>query len=184
MTVLADDAEATCFTKPGKRAVTLPSFAFGGQDGRGDSDRDYDDDDHRHRAAIVGLWNTEFLLGDGPDVYDQTFQQFHSDGLDLIVSNGVPPPMGNVCVGVWKHVGPRTIKLLHTTWNWDPTQPLLPLPSAQFAGTFVMEVTLVVAENGRTFRGKWSAASYDPSGVLVPGSEAAGVVRSTRISVD
>jgi hypothetical protein len=185
--LFASRAEATCFSSGGKPKATVPNLAYVGQDGaRADHERDGDDDDRPDgpRASIVGLWSTEFLLGEGPDLFEQTFQQFHADGLELILTNGVPPVMGNVCVGVWKQVGWRTVKLRHMSWNWDPAQPALPLPSAQFAGTYVLEATFVVSRNGRTLRGTWTAASYDPSGVLVPGSEFSGVVRGTRITAD
>jgi hypothetical protein len=37
-------------------------------------------DDLDQPASLVGLWNSEFLLGNGPARYDQTFQTIHADG--------------------------------------------------------------------------------------------------------
>jgi hypothetical protein len=126
--------------------------------------------------SVVGLWNAEFFLGDGPDRYDQTFQQFHADGTELMLSNGLPPVLGNVCVGLWKRTGARTVKVKHMAWNWEP--------SGAFAGTFVMEVTLRVARDGRSYAGTWTADSFDPAGALIPSLHAEGVARARRIVLE
>ena len=49
-------------------------------------------------ASVIGMWHAVFRLGDasGP-VYDEVFEQFHSDGTELIISSGLPPALGNVC---------------------------------------------------------------------------------------
>ncbi|MEO8053065.1 MAG: hypothetical protein ABI833_21875 [Acidobacteriota bacterium] len=63
--------------------------------------------------SIVGLWHTTFISGGS--VWDEAFEQWHSDGTELAVDNAVPPLLGNVCVGVYKQTGPRTYKLHHVT---------------------------------------------------------------------
>ena len=125
--------------------------------------------------SIVGMWYTEFLLGDGPDLYDQGFEQFHSDGTELMVDNAVPPSFGNVCVGVWEPDGPRTIKLRHVTWNWDD--------QGHKAGTFQLLVTLTVDQRGTAFKGTYVADSFDLSGALIPDLHAEGKVHARRITV-
>lgn len=127
-------------------------------------------------ATPVGLWNAEFFLGDGPDRYDQTFQQFHVGGTELMLSNGLPPVLGNVCVGIWKYTGPRTVKVKHMAWNWEP--------SGAFAGTFVMDIELRIARDGRSYTGTWTADSFDPAGALIPAMHAEGVARARRISIE
>jgi hypothetical protein len=123
--------------------------------------------------SIVGLWATTFLLGDGPTIWDQAFEQWHSDGTELAVDNGVPPILGNVCVGVWKQVG-KTIKLRHVTWNWN-------LDGSK-AGTFVLLMTVTVGRGGDIFSGGYITDSYDLSGNIVPELHAEGVVQGVRIT--
>ena len=67
---------------------------------------------------IVGLWFTVFKIGDF--VWNRGFQQYHAGKTELSVDSSVPPVLGNVCIGVWKMSGPRTFKLRHVTWNWNP----------------------------------------------------------------
>jgi hypothetical protein len=135
----------------------------------------FNDDDSSDRPAIVGLWKAEYLIGSGPDLFDESFQQFHSDGTEMMLSRGLPPVLGNVCVGVWKQAG-RTIKLKHTAWNWNPDN--------SWAGTFIMEVTLTVNRRGTRFSGTFVADNFDTLGDPVPGGHVEGVVRASRISAD
>jgi hypothetical protein len=127
-------------------------------------------------SAVVGLWNAEFFLGHGPDRYDQTFQQFHAGGTELMLSNGLPPVLGNVCVGLWKNAGGRTVKVKHMAWNWEA--------SGAFAGTFVMEIELRVSRDGRSYTGTWTADSFDLNGAIIPAMHAEGVARARRIRID
>jgi hypothetical protein len=133
-------------------------------------------DDRDSSASIVGLWNSEFLLGDGPARYDQTFQIIHADGTEMMVSNGLPPALGNVCVWIWQQVSPRTFKVKHMTWNWDGNGGL--------AGTFLMTVTLRLDRRGTSYTGSWSANSYNPDGELIPELHAEGTARGIRIGLE
>jgi len=166
-TAFAAEARAACFATAVKHPLAAPTFQFAGPSAAQLSSDDTD--------SIVGMWNAEFLIGDGPARYDQSFQQFHSDGTEIMISNGLPPALGNVCVGVWKK-DDRTVKLRHMTWNWDV--------NGNLTGTFVMVVTLRVDRRGNSFRGTWSADSYDLSNNVIPELHAEGVVRATRVTVD
>jgi len=126
-------------------------------------------------ASIVGLWFTTFYAGDGPDVWDQGYEQWHSDGTELAIDNAVPPSLGNVCVGVWKQDG-RTIRLRHVTFNWNP--------DGSKAGTFLLLMTATVDRGGKTFSGRYVSDSYDLDGNVIPELHAEGAVRSERITVD
>jgi hypothetical protein len=126
-------------------------------------------------ASIVGLWNTTFLFGDGPQVYDQGFQQWHSDNTEMMVDNAVPPSLGNVCVGVWKLTGPRTYTLKHVTFNWDEQGGL--------AGTFVLKMTVTLDRRGNVFAGSYTADSFDLAGKVIPDLHVEGAVRGQRITV-
>src|SRR5262245_8939626 len=70
-------------------------------------------------ASIVGMWTVTFLIGDGPQMYDQAFEQFHADGTEFTNDVAVPPAAGNICLGIWEPTGPRSINLHHLGWNWD-----------------------------------------------------------------
>jgi hypothetical protein len=125
--------------------------------------------------SIVGFWFTTFYVGNTSDVWDQAFEQWHSDGTELAVDNAVPPLLGNVCVGVWKQIG-RTIRLKHLTWNWNP--------DGSKAGIFLLEMTLTVDRGGQVFTGTYVSDSFDTNGVRIPDLHAEGVVRGDRITVD
>lgn len=135
-------------------------------------------------ASVIGMWHAVFRLGDasGP-VYDEVFEQFHSDGTELIISSGLPPALGNVCVGVWKRVAARTYKLRHMTWNWAPPDNGFGVPGT-FAGHFELEVTLRLDAHGQHFNGTFSARNFDTEGEHIPGLDAQGVVNGVRITVD
>ena len=126
-------------------------------------------------ASIVGLWFTTFYAGDGPDVWDQGYEQWHSDGTELAIDNAVPPSLGNVCVGVWKQDG-RTIRLRHVTFNWNP--------DGSKAGTFLLLMTATVDRGGKTFSGRYVSDSYDLDGNVIPELHGEGAVHSERITVD
>ena len=170
LTTFAGEAEAACFTGVKGQPLVNP-LQLAARTGVTAADNQDQND-----ASIVGLWNTQFLLGDGPDLFDESFQQFQSGGTEMMLSRGLPPVLGNVCVGVWKQTGPRTFKLKHTAWNWNL--------DGSFVGIFVMEATLKLDRRGASYTGTWSADNLTPSGEPIPGEHFEGIVRGTRITVD
>ena len=170
-TALAGEAQATCVTTAtGRSLATAPMFALApfAQAALGDD---------ISAGSLVGLWNAEFLLGEGPDLFDQSFQQFHSDGTEMMLSRGLPPSLGNVCVGIWKQTGPRSYKLRHMAWNWDA--------AGQFISIFVMEVTISFDRHADAYTGTWKSDNLSPStGQPIAGEHFEGIVRGTRITVD
>jgi hypothetical protein len=174
---LVQRASAACFSTPVKTPLPAPRALFSAAPAAaGLDDPSTSLGAGREASPIVGLWTSEFLLGDGPARYDQTFQTIHADGTEMMVSNGLPPALGNVCVGIWKQIAPRTFRMKHMTWNWDA--------NGGFAGTFLMTVTLRLDRRGNSYTGTWVADSYDPDGELIPGLHAEGVARGTRIGID
>jgi hypothetical protein len=125
-------------------------------------------------ASIVGFWNVTLSLDTG-ELFDQGFEQWHSDGTELLVDNAFPPALGNVCVGVYKQSGPRTYKLRHMTWNWDL--------AGTNTGWFVLLMTITM-DSGNRFSGTFLTDSYDLSGAVIPSLHAEGTVRGSRITVD
>lgn len=130
-------------------------------------------------ASIVGLWLVSFHVGDGPEVWDQGFEQFHSDGTELTIDNAISPAAGNVCVGVWERVGARGAKLHHVGWNWDIT-----VTPAALAGVFVLDFTVELSRDGQTFSGRYATDSYDLDGNVIPELHAEGLVTASRITVN
>ncbi len=169
VTLFAGEASASCFSEGSRlnaaRSQFSPHAAGGGSDEREHSN-----------ASIVGLWKADFLIGSGPDLFDQAFQQFHSDGTELMLSRGLPPSLGNVCIGIWQRTGPRTYKLKHTAWNWTT--------DGSFAGTFIMQATFRLSRSGDSFTGTWQADSFDTSGALIPDQHFEGTARATRVGME
>ena len=160
-------AEATCVQKvPQLRAVhpAVPLLQHGGG-----ADQSAGDE------SIVGLWHIDFAMEDGTP-YDEAFEMWHADGTEFTLDNAVSPSSGNVCIGVWKQIGPRTVKLTHVGWNRNA--------DGTVAGTFWLWMTATVDRNGRSFTGTFSTDSYDVSGSVVPALHASGTVKGRRITVD
>jgi hypothetical protein len=135
-------------------------------------------------GSVVGMWHAVLRLGDanGP-VYDEVLEQFQSDGTEMLISNGLPPALGNLCVGVWKRIGSRTYRLRHMTWNWSPPDNGFGVPGT-FAGHFELIMTLRVDQRGRSFDGTWSAKNFDLEGEHLPELDASGVIAGVRITAD
>jgi len=143
--------------------VTTPAaagFEFASIDPPGDcSSRDEPD------VSIVGLWRIEFRLANG-DLYDEGFEQWHSDGTELTLDNAIAPAFGNICLGVWKKTGARSVKLTHVGWNWDVNQ--------KPAGQFWLWMTATVDRRGRVFTGEFRTDSFDLDGNVIPELHAEG----------
>jgi len=173
-TVFATDATAACFANPPKQALAAPRAQFDGQ-GSAQTTHGGKDTQYGHQT-ITGMWLAEFYKGSSTELWNQGFQLFHADGTEVSVDNAVPPSLGNVCVGVWKHAGARTIKLRHLTWNWNADGTL--------AGTFQLEVTLRLNRHGDAYAGTYVSDSFDLAHNVIPELHAEGVVKGTRIKVD
>lgn len=140
-------------------------------------------------GAIVGQWQvlmTAFPGTAGEFIFDFGFQQFHTDGTELMISGGVPPSIGNVCIGVWERGAGGAIHLRHMTWNFVGGEVLGDLPT----GYFLLDVTIHPNNQGTAYAGTWKAASYDlgagplgSGGPPQPGSEFEGTLQAVRVSV-
>jgi hypothetical protein len=124
------------------------------------------------RDSIVGLWHTMYTAGNSP--FAETLKEWHSDGTEFENVNH-NPAIGAVCVGVWKQVGMRTVRLHHLgfLFNADGTS----------AGTFVVEETDTLAAHGRSYVGTFTFRTYDVNGNFT-GTEVKGAIAATRITVD
>jgi len=169
MAVAAADARANCFTNPPQVRIASPKLQLQSKAAAQASEEPKDAKD------FVGMWLAEFRLTGG-QLWDQGFELFHADGTEVNISNAVSPSLGNVCVGVWKGAGHRTIKLRHMAWNWNP--------DGTPAGTFLLLVTATLSKDGNVYEGSFVSDSYDTGGSVIPALHAEGTVRGTRIDVD
>jgi len=93
--------------------------------------------------TIVGLWDIKFLQGS--TVVDEGFDQYHSDGLEIL-NDTAPPPTGNVCLGVYEKTDGRSIHLKHPSWIFDTD-------NATLIGKATILEDITVDKHGHTFTG-------------------------------
>jgi hypothetical protein len=139
-------------------------------------ERDTESASRRRLPAIVGLWLVKFYSGG--QLFDQGFDQFHSDGLEIL--NDIAPPVppsssGTICLGVWKEVDHNTIKLRHPAWVFDANANLS-------AGIVILE-TITVDANRNSYSGTFTYQVYDPDFKNLI-SETKGEVKAHRVTVD
>jgi hypothetical protein len=132
-------------------------------------------EDEDNDPSIVGFWHV--LFSSGGQVFDEGFDQWHSDGLEILNDNALPVPAngtGNVCLGVYKKTGPRTYKSKHPAWIFDATGTLV--------GTTVILETLIVDWSGNHYSGSFEWINYDLKGNVT--SDTKGELKAERITVD
>ena len=121
------------------------------------------DDSHR---GMVGLWYVQYTDSHGNPFY-VAFDMWHADGTEWETSFG-DPRQGNYCLGVWKQVGPRTVKLSHVAWVYNS--------DGSPAGYFTLAETDTINRKGDSYTGTFDYKQYDPNGNFqyeITGSQAA-----------
>ncbi len=164
--VLASVSAAAACGRPGQKPLesvrNLPFFAQpnsqAGQakDGNG---------------SIVGLWHVNYTDSTGAP-FLESFKMWHRDGNEFETAN-FPPPMGNFCLGVWKHTGRRTVQLNHVGWNFNP--------DGSSDGSFIQTETNTLSPDGNTYQGVFDFKLFDNNGNLV--QEVTGTQIAKRITV-
>jgi hypothetical protein len=124
----------------------------------------------RNKNSIVGLWHVTYTAGGNP-LYE-AFDQWHGDGTELENPN-LAPATGPLCVGVWKHAGPRTFRLHHVGWNFDANGNSL--------GIFTLKETNTLGPEGNSYQGTFRLTFFDVDGNIV--DELTGTQKATRITV-
>jgi hypothetical protein len=125
------------------------------------------DADNGH--TIVGLWRVHYFVG--TQQVNQTFDQWHRDGLEFEVA-GIAP--GAVCQGTWKRISNDRVKLCHVAWTFDANGAL--------NGYWDETQINTVDSNGNGYHGTFEMSFYDLSGKFL--FKNSGTVRATRLSVD
>ena len=122
--------------------------------------------------SIVGLWHVVYTAGGS--VFNETLDQWHSDGTEF-ENAFLPVAQGNICLGVWKTVGTRTVRLHHIGWTYDPTA------GGPANGTFTLDETNIISRDGKTYTGSFTFKTFPSTG---EGVEVKGTIAATRITVD
>jgi hypothetical protein len=161
VTAFAQGARAGC----GDPTKPLPSSALAWV-------HQADDDDDKGPATIVGLWHTHYTTADGSP-FVESFKEWHSDKTEF-ENAFLPPAGGNICFGVWKEVGHLTVKLHHVGLMFNPDGSL--------KATFTQDEEDTVAEDNKTYTGKFDFKIFDLAGHQIV--EVKGNVVARRITVD
>jgi hypothetical protein len=123
------------------------------------------DDGH----SIVGLWKVTYYLPGNVELF-QTYDQWHSDGLEFEVNGAAP---GAVCQGTWQNAPHGSVKLFHVVWLFDSNGA----PSGH-----IEEIQInTVGHDHNTYTGTFDQKFYDLNGNLT--GEATGTVSATRLTV-
>jgi hypothetical protein len=186
------------FTAPGAKAGcavpykagAAPAIPFLSPQGNESLNRQEDDESNKP-ASIVGLWHSIYTAtydnnfppgGPYPPTpfpFTESFKTWHGDGTEF--DNAfLPPSGGNICFGVWKELGHRSVKLHHIGLMFNPEGVL--------SSIFTQDETDTVASDGKTYKGTFDfklwPPSYDAVGVGTPIAEVKGTTAATRIAVD
>jgi len=129
--------------------------------------------------TVVGLWTFKLSakgtagLEDGTQI-DFGYQVWHSDGTELLNSEGRASMMQSYCTGAWQQVSNRHYVLNHTSVSLDPIGALYVGP-----GTFTEEIA--VDDSGKHFAGHFTLVEYSADQTTLL-REVKGVVTGDRIT--
>ena len=119
-------------------------------------------------SAFVGPLNVHYFAGD-TDIF-QTYDQWHSDGLEFEVNSIAP---GAVCQGTFKQTANGIVHLFHVIWTFDA--------SGVLTGHIEETQTNSVSLDGATYGGTFDQKFYDLDGNFL--FEATGTLTATRLTV-
>ena len=127
--------------------------------------------------TVVGLWHVIYTNGADQSIFNDTFDTWHRDGTEF-ESAFLPPAAGDVCVGVWRQTGLRSVKLHHVGWLFDPSTP-----TATATNTFTLDQEVTLAPDGKSYSGNFTFKVWNLDGTPTP-KEVKGTMTATRITVD
>ncbi len=127
--------------------------------------------------TIVGLWHVIYTNSADQSLFNDTFDTWHADGTEFEMAF-LAPAQGDVCAGVWKQTGARTVKLHHVGWIFSPSTP-----TATATNTFTLDQENTVAPDGKTYTGRFTFKVWNLDGTPTP-VMATGTIAATRITVD
>jgi hypothetical protein len=128
-------------------------------------------------ATIVGLWHVIYTNSADDSTFNDTFDTWHDDGTEFETAF-LPPAGGDVCVGVWKQTGPRSVTLHHVGWLFDASTP-----AATATNYFTLDEMVSVSPNGLAYSGNFTFKVWNLNGSPTP-VEVTGTIAATRIAVN
>jgi hypothetical protein len=105
--------------------------------------------------SIVGMWAFTMTPTAGPG--DFGYQQWHSDGTELMNSGGRAPATQNFCMGVWRQNGQNRYHLNHLALSYDAG-------SGQLNARVNIKEDVMLDPSGNSYSGTFTIDVYDPSG--------------------
>ncbi|HLJ49241.1 MAG TPA: hypothetical protein VKU01_24680 [Bryobacteraceae bacterium] len=146
--------------------------------------RDRNNTSNADSAPIVGMWNIQFLsegntthnpsIPDGAMI-DFGYNQWHSDGTEILNSGARAPAMENFCLGVWEKTGHSTYQLNHFALNYDPG-------TGAFMGKINIVELITLSPGGTMYSGTFTYSVFDTKGNKT--DQLTGQVAAVRITVD
>jgi hypothetical protein len=130
------------------------------------------------------MWSFQFISQGNtthkPSIPDGTmldfgYNQWHSDGTEVLNSGGRSPAQENFCLGVWEKTGRSTYQLNHFALNYDPTTGTL-------LGKISVVETVTLSPGGTQYSGTLVYTVYDTKGNKT--DSLTGQVTAERITVD
>ena len=146
--------------------------------------RDLSDASNVGGASIVGMWSIQFLsmgntahnppIPDGAMI-DFGYNQWHSDGTEILNSGARAPAQENFCLGVWEKTGRSTYQLNHFALNYDAATGIL-------IGKISIVETVTLSPGGTGYSGTFVYTVFDTKGNKT--DRLTGQVTAERITVD
>ncbi|MGA9390049.1 MAG: hypothetical protein WBV69_06340 [Candidatus Sulfotelmatobacter sp.] len=136
--------------------------------------------------AIVGMWHVMFTAegnsGGPPDgtPIDSALIVWHSDGTEIMTSMR-PPQDGDICMGVWKKVGPGQYRVNHIAWFGNDTTNAPSGIGNPVGPTRIIEKVTVSAD-GSCLSGTFSLRATDTTGK--PTATILGTITGTRVTIE
>jgi len=122
--------------------------------------------------SIVGLWS--FKMVSGGQTIDFGYQEWHSDGTEILNSGSRAPATGDFCLGAWKQTAPSRFHLNH--------YPLVVDNNGVLQARVVLKEDVTVDPSGMTFSGMFTQDVYDPTGTTKIAPTMTGQVTAQRVS--
>ena len=166
------------------KAGATPSIPFLSPPGSESLNHQEDEESNKH-ASIVGLWHVIYTATSAsgpfpppPFQFLESYKTWHADGTEF-ENAFVPPSGGNICFGVWKQVGHRTVKLHHIGLMFGS--------DGKVSNVFTVDEIDTVESDGQTYSGNFDFKLFDATNVYgtgTPLAEVKGTTAGTRITVD
>jgi hypothetical protein len=136
-------------------------------------------------ASIVGLWHVIYTATSAsgpfpptPFQFLESYKTWHGDGTEF-ENAFLPPAGGNICFGVWKGLGHRSVKLHHIGLTFAS--------DGAISNVFTVDETDTVTSEGKTYKGTFDFKLFGATNVFgtgTPLAEVTGTTAGTRITVD